>query len=164
MEGAISFLAEYFYLSVTALAVGLVLLRYRSHFLKLAMAGVCIGVISYLLAKVMTGLISDPRPFIETGTPALIKSATDNSFPSDHTLFLAVIAATLALVSWRTGLVFLVLTLVVGLARVYARVHHLLDVAGSLVIVALALGGYLLGNKLYQQWRKRKQTAQVHPE
>jgi membrane-associated phospholipid phosphatase len=50
-------------------------------------------------------------------------------------------------------LAFWVLALVVGLARVYAGVHHVLDITGSLVIAAVALGIYLLARML---WEKRQ--------
>lgn len=143
MDNLFSFLAEYFYLMVTALAVAFVLIYYRRQWLGIALAGGFILVVAYLLSKIATQLISDPRPFIETGVPALISSATDNGFPSDHTLLLAAIAATISLINWKAGLGFVGLALVVGLARVYVRVHHLLDVVGSLLIVAIALGIYL---------------------
>ncbi len=154
MDGLVSFLAEYFFIVVIVLAAGLVVLRYRSRLVELGIAGVCIGGVAYLLSKLATDLVSDPRPFIETGLPALIPSATDNGFPSDHTLLLGIVAATLYLVSWRVGLVFLGLAVIVGLARVYARVHHLADVLGSLLIVAIALGCYLAGKYWWQRWRK----------
>ncbi len=143
MDSLISFIAEYFYLVVAGLAAVFALLYYRKQLPGLVIAGVFILGVAYLLSKVATQIISDPRPFIESKVPALIGSATDNGFPSDHTLFLAAIAATIGLVNWKAGLGFLGLTLLVGLARVYARVHHLLDVAGSLVIVGIALLLYL---------------------
>lgn len=143
MDSLLSFLAEYFYIIAALLAAAFAVIYYRKQLPGLVIAGGFILVVAYLISKVATQLISDPRPFIETGVPALISSATDNGFPSDHTLFLASIAATIALVNWKAGLGFLGLTLLVGLARVYVRVHHLLDVVGSLVIVAIALGLYL---------------------
>lgn len=144
MDSLLSFLAEYFYIVVALLAVAFVLVYQRKQLPGLVIAGIFILGVSYLISKVATQLISDPRPFIETGIPALIPSATDNGFPSDHTLFLASIAATIALVNWKAGLGFLGLSIMVGLARVYVRVHHLVDVMGSLVIVVLALALYLM--------------------
>lgn len=143
MDSVFSFLAEYFYLVIAALAAIYALIYYRRQLPGLVIAGGFIFVVVYALSKIATQLISDPRPFIETGIPALIPSATDNGFPSDHTLFLAAISATITLVNWKTGVGFWGLTLLVGLARVYVRVHHLVDVVGSLVIVVLALALYL---------------------
>lgn len=161
MDSLISFIAEYFYVIVVLLAGGLVLWRYRNRLVELGIAGVVILGVAYILSKIATNLISDPRPFIETGVPALIHSATDNGFPSDHTLLLASVAATLTLVSWRAGLVFLGLALLVGLARVYVRVHHLLDIAGSVALVGVAFGIYLLGKLAWEKmgWKLLNRTS-----
>jgi membrane-associated phospholipid phosphatase len=152
LDSLFSFLAEYFYLIVALLAVVFSVIFYRKQWLGLIIGEVFILGMAYLLSKIATQLISDPRPFIESGVPALIQSATDNGFPSDHTLFLASIAATVTLVNWKAGAGFLGLTLLVGAARVYARVHHWLDIGGSLVIVAIALLLYLGVKTLVEQW------------
>ncbi len=158
MDSIIAFLAEYFYLGVVVLAIVVVLWLYRSHLRELAVAGIIIGILAYLLSKLATDLISDPRPFIQTGIAPLIQSATDNGFPSDHTLLLGIVAAVITLASWRVGLIFWGLALLVGLARVYARVHHLADVFGSFVIVLIALGLYLAGREFYQRWQNVRIT------
>lgn len=141
-----------------ALGVIYLLVRYRNKPVELAVAAVITGAIGYVLSKIGNRLISSPRPFIVTGHPALIASATDNGFPSDHTLLLATLAAVITVVDRRAGLVFWVLALVVGLARVYAGVHHLLDIAGSLVIAAIALGIYWLARML---WERRQDGQPV---
>src|SRR5207253_11016900 len=107
---------------------------------ELIIAIICIGVLAFLLAQAGTHLIISPRPFQESGLPPLIPSSVDNGFPSDHTLLLAVAAAVITLVNWRWGLLFWGLAIIVGLARVYAGVHHLTDVAGSLMIASLSYG------------------------
>jgi undecaprenyl-diphosphatase len=152
LDTIMAFLAEYFYLVVAALAILYLLVWQRARWRELAIAAVFIGVVSYALSKAGALLIDSPRPFVVSGKPALIASATDNGFPSDHTLFLAVLAMLITLVNWRVGLVFWVLALVVGLARVYAGVHHLVDVLGSLVIVGIAGALYLLARWI---WARR---------
>jgi undecaprenyl-diphosphatase len=144
----ISFVAEYLYGFVILVAIGYLIWQYRSRWLELIIAAVCIGGIAYLLAKLTANWISDPRPFIETGKPPLISSALDNGFPSDHTLLVAAVAAVVTLANWKIGLVFWALALVIGLARVYAGVHHMLDIAGSFVLVGLAMGLFFLGKSI----------------
>lgn len=159
MDTIASFLAEYFYLVVVVLAVGLVLIRYRNQSIRLVIAAVCIGGLAYLLSKLGGQLVSSPRPFTEIGAkPALIPSATDNGFPSDHTMLLAAIAAIITLVEWQAGIVFWIFALLVGLCRVYVGVHHLIDIIGSFVIVAIALGVYLLGKTLVETWLLKKDS------
>jgi undecaprenyl-diphosphatase len=144
MDFIASFVAQYLYILVLALVLGYLVWQHRARWLELAFAAVFIGGVAFLLAKI-TGLwISDPRPFVVTGQPPLFPHDITNGFPSDHTLLVAAVAAVVALANWRVGLVVWALALLIGLARVYAGVHHLLDIAGSLVLVAIALGGYIL--------------------
>jgi undecaprenyl-diphosphatase len=159
LDAIMAFLAQYFYLVVAALAVLYLFIWYRSRWMELAVAAAFIGVVAYALSKVCALLIESPRPFVVTSQPALIASATDNGFPSDHTLLVGVLAMLVTLVSWRAGLVFWALALVVGLARVYAGVHHLVDVLGSLVIVGIAGGLYLLARWVWESRRKGRSAA-----
>jgi membrane-associated phospholipid phosphatase len=149
------FLAEYFYLLVLALGVVLLVLRYRDRLAELALAAAIIGGISYILSKLGNSLVSSPRPFIVSGQAPLIPSATDNGFPSDHTMLLSALAAIIGLVSIRWFMLFGAMTLVVGIARVSAGVHHYIDIAGSVLIVVLATAIYLLARHL---WKRRGQT------
>jgi len=157
----IAFVAQYFYLVVLACAIiflaALFMLGKSPMGLRdFLLAALFIGAVAYLLSKLGNYFINSPRPFLLTGVPPLIPSSTDNGFPSDHTLLLAFMAALIFLVSKRASALFLALAVVVGLARVYAGVHHLLDVVGSLVIVALALLLYLLVAEL---WRRARRAA-----
>jgi undecaprenyl-diphosphatase len=81
-----------------------------------------------------------PRPFmVGLGTP-LVPHVAENSFPSDHTTFMASIAFAFLLLSGmrRWGVVLLILAILGGLGRVYIGVHFPLDIAGSLVTSLIA--------------------------
>lgn len=151
MEQLIIFLAQYFYLLVLAGAAIVALLLYRTQLVGLVVAAACIGGVAFLIAKLANRIIPDPRPFIVTGQPALIPSSTDNGFPSDHTLLIAAVAAVISTVNYRLGAIFWLLALVVGLARVAAGVHHLLDILGSIVIVAIVYAVFMLGKRFWAQ-------------
>ncbi len=155
LDGIMRFLAQDFYGLVLGLAAAWLLVRYQVRWRTWAGAGLVIGGLAFGLAQIGARLITDPRPFLVGGGPPLIPSATDNGFPSDHTLLVAVAAATVTVMDLRAGAVFWALALLVGLARVYARVHHLLDVGGSLGLVALALGVY---GGVARMWRWGSQT------
>lgn len=82
----------------------------------------------------------DPRPFVvDPSHPALFTHPADNGFPSDHTAYAAAIALLVALVKPRLGVALLGLSVVAGLARVGANVHHIQDVVGGLLIAAVAV-------------------------
>ncbi len=159
MDLIISFVAEYLYGLVILFAIGYLIWKYRARWLELFIAAVCIGGIAYLLAKLTTNWISDPRPFIETGKAPLIPSALDNGFPSDHTLLVAAVAAIVTLANWKIGLFIWTLALIIGLARVYAGVHHLLDIAGSFILVGLAMGLYLAGRRIFSYIKDRRKIS-----
>lgn len=144
MDTLIEFVAADLYVLVVMAAALIVLLLFRKRAIELAIAALVTGAIAYLLSKLGTNLISDPRPFLVEHTSPLITSATDNGFPSDHTLLLATVAVIITLANWRIGVLFWFLALLVGLARVYVRVHHLLDIGGSIVIVLFSFGCYWL--------------------
>jgi membrane-associated phospholipid phosphatase len=159
VDTVIIFLAQDFYLIVLGLAVAVLVLRYRRRLLELVGAAVIIGGLAFALAQTGARLIADPRPFLVSGGPPLIASAQDNGFPSDHTLLVATAAAVVTVANPRAGALFWAAAALVGLARVYARVHHLLDVAGSLVIVGLALAIYA---GIHWMWQARN-AAQRAP-
>src|SRR5205085_4583351 len=54
---------------------------------------VALGVLAYLVTKVLAHVIIDPRPYVVTHTRPLIPVARDNGFPSDHVLLAAVLTA-----------------------------------------------------------------------
>jgi undecaprenyl-diphosphatase len=102
-------------------------------------------VLAYLLAQVGAAAYNDPRPFTQDHVRPLISHAADNGFPSDHGLLAAGIVAAVLLLDLRVALVFLALGGLVDWARVGAGIHHVIDVAGSAVFVAIGLlVGYLV--------------------
>ena len=97
--------------------------------------------VAYVVAKIVGWLWYDPRPFVESGIAPLVAHAADNGFPSDHTLLAATIASIVFVYNRPLGLVLWGLALVVGAARVFAGVHHTVDIIASAVIAALVVWG-----------------------
>src|SRR5438094_5755052 len=101
--------------------------------LTVATAGhvVVLGVLAYLLAKVIGYLIVDPRPYLVYHVRPLIPVGHDNGFPSDHTLLAAVLTASLWWIDRRLLLAFTAGTVLVLLGRLGIGAHHTIDVLGS---------------------------------
>lgn len=99
--------------------------------------------LAYLLAKLGSALYESPRPFVLSGIPPLVPHASDNGFPSDHTLFSAALAVLVLRYDKRVGFVLFVLACLVGTARVLAGIHHGVDIIGSLLIASAMV--YVVG-------------------
>jgi undecaprenyl-diphosphatase len=138
MQLIVRFTAEYLFIVIILLEGAYLLAFHRARWLELFVAAAFIGGVAYLISLAANHLIQDPRPFMAGGFVPMIPGSADNGFPSDHTLLLGATAAVTLLASRRAGLFGLLGAILVGLARVYAGVHHLADIAGSLAIVGLA--------------------------
>ncbi len=97
-----------------------------------------LAVLAYGASLVLTGIVSDPRPYIVARTRALTPVGHDNGFPSDHTLLAAALTASLWWIDRRLLAAFAVGTLLIALGRLGIGAHHTLDVLGSLAIAAVA--------------------------
>jgi undecaprenyl-diphosphatase len=96
--------------------------------------------VSVLLSKVAAHLLYNPRPFMISHHTPLIAHAPGNGFPSDHTLLAAAIAFVVLRFDRRVGAILLLCTILVGLARVHAGVHHLIDIIASIFIAGFVAG------------------------
>ncbi len=99
---------------------------------------VVLGVVAFLMAKVLGHVIIDPRPYLLTHTQPLIPTAHDNGFPSDHTLLAAFLMASLWWIDRRVVPAFAVAALLVAVGRLGIDAHHTLDVVGSMAITIVA--------------------------
>jgi undecaprenyl-diphosphatase len=95
--------------------------------------------LAYVCAKIASILYFNPRPFVVGNFTPLIAHAADNGFPSDHTLLSAAVATAVYFFHRKLGIALLTLSVLVGLSRVAAGVHHLLDIVTS-VVIAFVIG------------------------
>lgn len=117
---------------------GLLFRRPRFLAFRWATTAAVVLVLSYVFAQIGGLLYNDPRPFVVEHFQPLLSHAADNGFPSDHALLAAALVALVALVDIPLALPFALLAIIIDWARVSAGIHHLIDVVGSSVIVALA--------------------------
>ncbi len=130
--------AKYLYLVIIAVAGSYFLMQARGAQKQIALLGAILLPLTYLAAKIAGMIYYNPRPFVQTGIASLIPHVADNGFPSDHTLICAAITLLIYAFHKKLAIGLGVLTILVGLSRVAAGVHHLVDVLGSLLI-ALAV-------------------------
>ncbi len=94
---------------------------------------ICLPLI-YIISKIASHLYYNPRPFALEHFKPLIPHKANNGFPSDHVLLVSAISAILYPFSRRLSIGLWGLTLFVGISRVFAGVHHLIDVIGAIFI------------------------------
>ncbi len=74
------------------------------------------------------------RPFVDYQVNQVIEHSASGSFPSGHIAFLFALAMAVYFFNKKWGLVFFILSLVVGLARIFVGIHYPLDILGGIVI------------------------------
>jgi len=110
------------------------------------------GVVAVLLADLAGHLYYDPRPFVSGHLAPLIAHAADNGFPSDHALLCSFLGFTMLLYSRRAGVFLLAVAVLVGWARVAARIHHPQDVVASFALAALSVA---IAHLVARLWSRR---------
>jgi len=156
MQSAMIFTAKYLYIFIAALAAAFVISRGRADTKRMIIFAVFSLPLTFVLAKAMGHLYFDPRPFVTSHTSPLIAHNPDNGFPSDHALLVFALACLVFVFDKKMGLLFGLLALAVGVARVYVGLHSPIDIAGSFLISAFAASGIYAGREII-----RRRTAEV---
>lgn len=134
------FIAKYFIVIVGLIAAGYWLTLPNKQKLHMVIFATITGLIAYGMAKLGGMLFYDPRPFVSDHVVPFFSYTADNGFPSDHTLVTAVIAVSVYMASKKLGIGLLVLSILIGVSRVLAHVHHPLDIVGSLIFAGVGAG------------------------
>ncbi|MDD5692480.1 MAG: phosphatase PAP2 family protein [Candidatus Omnitrophica bacterium] len=96
---------------------------------------ICISLpLIFIISEIAGRLYYNPRPFVVGNFEPLISHKSDNGFPSHHALLASAISTIVFIFNRRTGIVLWALALFVGSSRVYAGVHHIIDIAGGILI------------------------------
>lgn len=140
MHSAIIIVAKYFVVIPVAALVFIFVRSSNSKRKDIIIFSFVSVLCAILLVKFATTIYQDPRPFISDGVKPYFTSSTDNGFPSDHTVFSALLALIVFKSSRRLGLVLLLIAILIGSARVLAGVHHGKDIVGGLIIAGLSYG------------------------
>ena len=145
MGSIIVFCAQYLFLFVIA---GICIAWFQTTKnlkVQFIVATVIAGVIAFILSRVASKLYYDPRPFVTEHVKPLIAHQTDNGFPSDHALLTGTLTAITYFFNKKVASALLILTIIIGIARVLAKVHSPLDIATGWIFGLIgAIAGYYL--------------------
>ncbi len=102
--------------------------------------------IAFVLSRITGAIFYNARPFVVDNIAPLIMHAPDNGFPSDHVLFAATLATLVLFMNRRLGTILWGITLLIGISRIAAGVHHPIDIVGSalIAIVSVFAAHYIL--------------------
>ncbi len=138
MNAIVIFIAQYLYLFVLLIGAVFFFIQPRNIQKSMAVCGVIIAPLAYVLSRIGGLLYYDPRPFVVGHFIPLIAHAADNGFPSDHVLLTGAVAMVVWFYSRKLSAILWVLAFAIGGARVYSGVHHVADIAGSVIFVLIA--------------------------
>ena len=137
MDTAIIFIAKYLFITsiVAYLIFSFFLWRTNikkfKYFFILSLSSFSL---IYVVGKILSVAISDPRPFVVENIPPLIEHAANNGFPSTYTLITITIASVIFAYNKKLGIILFVIALSIGTARVLASIVHPVDIIGAILI------------------------------
>lgn len=120
---------------VVIVLAGLFLLFYRKSWRELFLVFASSGV-AYVFSKILKILIHTNRPFVEFSNVQALFPETGFAFPSVHATFFVTLAVSIFLLHKKVGYVFMLLALLIGLARIVAGVHFPIDILGGFILGA----------------------------
>ncbi|MFY9457340.1 MAG: phosphatase PAP2 family protein [Candidatus Spechtbacterales bacterium] len=149
LDGSAIYLAKYSgYLLIGTLAVLIIVnRRYWHKIFFWALAAVFIS--RFVVTEIIRFFYSRPRPFEALDVTQLIAHGPEASLPSGHAAFYFALAWFVFFINKKLGTVFLVVTLLMTLARVFSGIHYPSDIlAGAGVGLLSAAGVYFA----YKKW------------
>lgn len=134
INSIIVFLANYLYIIIILISIVAVVFANKTARKNILSLSLLTFPLAFIIANILGRLFYNTRPFVIEKIQPLIPHAANNGFPSDHTLLVIGIASILFVYNKRLGIFLFILGLIVGFARVYAKVHHPIDILGSIGI------------------------------
>lgn len=152
MDSLIVFAAKYLLVFVVLAIIVAWLTAARRVKPEFLVSAILAGIIAVVISRIAAKLYFDPRPFVTEHVKPLISHPADNGFPSDHALFTMTLTAVTYFYNKKVAALMLVLTILVGIARVLAKVHSPLDIVGAWVFAIVgAIAGYYLAVWIFKR-------------
>ena len=145
MDNLTVIVAQYALFVVAAAAAVVWLMATRSDKVSLAVEAVLAMALVAVMVKVAGAIHVDPRPFVQNpAVKPLFSHPADNGFPSDHTALATAISVVVWQYQRRVAWAMVVLSVLIGVARVAAHVHHTQDIVAALILGLAAAAGAIV--------------------
>jgi undecaprenyl-diphosphatase len=139
MNLLIIIVAKYLYLLSILTAVGWIYLKAKRQTGNVSKLILVSFPIAYIIAKILSHFYYNARPFVTENIKPLINHASNNGFPSDHTLLTMTIAAVVYQYNRKFGALLAFLAILIGYARIAAKIHYQIDIWSAVVIAIFAV-------------------------
>lgn len=136
----------YGFMAVLAVVYILGITSHNLDYRKAAFSTFVITVINLILVFIIGNIYYVDRPFVNNKVNLLFPHVEDASFPSDHATGTMSIALGLSKYNRSLSIILTILSVVVGISRVYVGHHYPLDVIGAYVLVIIT--AYIYNKKL----------------
>lgn len=151
------FFAEYSGYFLIALLLGFLFFGNKKRNLIM----VCEAFLSAILARlVITNIIRliyfKPRPFVNNQVNLLLSQEATGSFPSGHAAFFFAISLVVYFYNKKVGILFFIISFLMGVARIFAGVHYPFDIFGGILVglfSAWAINKIFKNLKLFQKYQ-----------
>jgi membrane-associated phospholipid phosphatase len=141
MDALILDVAQYLAFLIAVVAGIIWLFLPRRDKVGMAVQAIVALLIAVVLIQLAAAAHTDPRPFVlNPSIRPLFAHPADNGFPSDHTTLAATVALLVMTYRRWLGAVLLAASVLVGVARVAAHVHHGQDIVAGVLIAVAAVG------------------------
>jgi undecaprenyl-diphosphatase len=157
MNSVIIFCAAYLYL-IVIIGFGIAWISTtKDRKIQFILMAIVAGAIAYILSRIASRLYFDPRPFVTEHVKPLIAHVADNGFPSDHALLTMTLTAITYFFNKKVALGMLTLSIIIGIARVLAKIHSPLDIGvGWLIGIIGAIASYYIIGYLWTKFYSEK--------
>lgn len=133
------FFADYLvYFLITGAALIYFLVKREARFHYVLVVGLSVILSRLAITELIRLIWHRSRPFIDHQVNQIIEHSASGSFPSGHVAFLFALAMAVYFFHKNWGIVFLILGLLVGLARVFVGIHYPLDIGAGIVVGILS--------------------------
>ena len=100
----------------------------------------------FVITNIIRFIYFRPRPFVNYQVNLLLNHKMEGSFPSGHAAFFFALSFVVYFFEKKAGILFLTISLLMGLARIFVGIHYPSDILGGIfvgMISALLLNKYL---------------------
>lgn len=95
------------------------------------------GAVAWGVATIIKLIVQAPRPYLVFPDIIPLLSKTDFSFPSGHATFFMALGVAIYLSHKKVGIIFIILALLIGLARIIIGVHFPIDILFGFIFGAI---------------------------